>query len=210
MTGSDSGRDPDTKLTDTGHKQAELLAQHLPGVLPWKVEAIYTSLMTRAVQTAAPLAAALDLPLIGRSDMYEVGGPLEIDQLTREKSPHPGASDEALRAISDRLVLPQGADHDGWWSGPVENETDEPTRRAHTLIADLRALHEANATVALVSHGLFSQFLFREFLGIQVMSGWVTIYNTSVTLYEDVPEFGNSRALRTNWTPHLPESLITD
>ena len=57
-TGSEAGRHPDTPLTDTGHQQAALLAERIKGVLPWRIDAIYTSLMARAVQTGAPVAAS--------------------------------------------------------------------------------------------------------------------------------------------------------
>jgi 2,3-bisphosphoglycerate-dependent phosphoglycerate mutase len=209
-TGSESGRHPDTPLTDAGHQQAALLAENVQAVLPWRIDAIYTSLMTRAVQTAAPVAAALGLPLIGRTDMFEVGGPFELDIKTLERSPYPGASVDDLRAISDRLVLPDGATAKGWWRGPVENETNGPTKRARSLVSDIRAKHHDNTTVAFVSHGYFSQFLFREFMSIDQMPGWVEIHNTSLSLYEDSPEFQSCRALRINWTPHLPESLVTN
>ena len=209
-TGSESGRHPDTPLTDTGHQQAALLAKNLTSVLPWRVDAIYTSLMARAVQTAAPVAAALGLPLIGRNDMFEVGGPFQLDLATLERSPYPGASADELRAISDRIVLPDGVTANGWWKGPVENETDGPAKRARRLVSDIRAKHHDNTTVALVSHGYFSQFLFREFMSIDSMPGWVEIHNTSLSLYEDSPEFQSCRALRINWTPHLPDALVTN
>lgn len=209
-TGNETGRHPDTPLTDTGHRQAELLAEHITAVLPWRIDAIYTSLMTRAVQTAAPIAGALDLPLIGRTDMFEVGGPFDLDMATLERTPHPGASADELRAISDRIVLPDGVTAHGWWKGPVENETDGPVTRARRLVSDIRAKHHDNTTVALVSHGYFSQFLFREFMSIDSMPGWVEIHNTSLSLYEDSPEFQSCRALHINWTPHLPESLVTN
>ena len=179
-------------------------------MLPWRVDAIYCSLMTRAVQTAAPIAAALGLPLYGRTDLFEVGGPFDLDPATGERVPHAGASADELRTISDRLVLPEPVTNSGWWSGPVENETDGPTTRAQKLVADIRSKHHDNTTVAFVSHGYFSQFLFREFLGIDQMPGWVEIHNTSLTMYEDAPEFQSCRALRIDWTPHLPDSLVTN
>lgn len=209
-TGSESGRHPDTPLTDTGHQQAALLAERIKAVLPWRIDAVYTSLMARAVETGAPIAAALDLPLIGRTDMFEVGGPFELDVKTLERSPYPGASAKELRAISDRLVLPDGVTDKGWWRGPVENESNDPVTRAERLLRDIRAKHHDNTTVALVSHGYFSQFLFREFMGIDQMPGWIEITNTSLSLYEDSPEFASCRALQINWTPHLPESLVTN
>ncbi len=98
-TGSELGRHPDTPLTETGHRQAELLAERLSAVLPWRVDAIYCSLMTRAVQTAAPIAAALGLPLIGRTDMFEVGGLFDLDLANGDRFPYPGASaDDSVRS----------------------------------------------------------------------------------------------------------------
>lgn len=209
QTGSEAGRHPDTPLTETGHTQARLLGETLAtGVLPWTIDVLYCSLMMRAVQTAAPVAAALGLPLYGHEDMYEVGGPFHVDESTGLKNPYPGSSRSELLAVSDRLVLPDSVTEDGWYSRPFEEPSDAPAR-ARTLIADLRARHSDDTTVAFVSHGYLSQFLFRELLGITDMPGWVEIHNTSLTLYEDTPEFANTRAVRTDWTPHLPEALVT-
>lgn len=208
QTGSEAGRHPDTPLTETGHAQARLLGETLAsGVLPWTVDVLYCSLMMRAVQTAAPVAAALDLPLIGHEDMYEVGGPFDIDA-AGVKGPFAGAAKSDLLAACDRLVLPNCATEDGWYTRPYEEVADAP-QRARALIADLRARHDDDACVAFVSHGFLSQFLFRELLGITEMPGWVEIHNTSLTLYEDNASFENTRAVRTDWTPHLPESLVT-
>lgn len=209
QTGSEAGRHPDTPLTETGHEQAKLLAESIERLLPWRIDTIYTSLMARAVQTAAPIAEALDLPLIGRTDLFEVGGPFDLDE-DEQRIPHPGATADELFELCDRLALPPAASSRGWWTGPVENETDGPTDRARNLVADIRGRNDEDATVALVSHGYFSQFLFREFLGIREMPGWVEIHNTSLTVYEDSPEFQSCRALRVNWTPHLPDSLVTN
>ncbi len=209
QTGSEAGRHPDTPLTETGLMQARLLGEAITaGVLPWTIDALYCSLMMRAVQTAAPVAAALDLPLIGHEDMYEVGGAFHIDEASGIKNPHPGSSRSELLAVSDRLVLPDSATEAGWYSRPFEDASDAPAR-ARALIAELRARHDDDATVAFVSHGFLSQFLFRELLGITDMPGWVEIHNTSLTVYEDAPEFANTRAVRTDWTPHLPEALVT-
>lgn len=210
QTGSESGRHPDTPLTETGHLQARRLGETLAtGVLPWSIDVLYCSLMKRAVQTAAPVAAALGMPLNGHLDMYEVGGPFDIDEATGIKVPYRGAPRSELLEVSDRLVLPDSVTEHGWYAHRVE-EPEEATQRARALIAGLRATHSDDATVAFVSHGYFSQFLFREMLGIVDMPGWVEIHNTSLSLYEDSPEFQSCRALHINWTPHLPESLVTN
>lgn len=208
-TGSESGRHPDTPLTATGHLQARRLGETLAaGVLPWSIDVLYCSLMKRAVQTAAPVAAALAMPLNGHLDMYEVGGPFDIDEETGTKKPYPGASRSELLEVSDRLVLPDAVTEGGWYTHQVE-EPDEATQRARALIASLRATHSDDTTVAFVSHGYFSQFLFREMLGIVDMPGWVEIHNTSMTMYEDTPLLTNTRAIRTDWMPHLSEDLVT-
>lgn len=208
QTGSEAGRHPDTPLTGTGHRQAALLGQALAaGALPWGIDVLYCSLMKRAVQTAAPIAAALDLPLHGHLDLYEVGGSFDLDA-SGAKVSFPGASRSELLDVSDRLVLPDEATESGWYSHPVE-EPEEATQRAAALIADLRARHDDRTTVGVVSHGYLSQFLFRAFLGITEMPGWVEIHNTSLTVYEDSPMFDNVRAVRTDWMPHLPQDLVT-
>jgi len=58
----------DIELNDNGMRQAELLAQALRGEA---LDAIFASDLTRARQTAAPLAAALGLPVGVRHDLRE-------------------------------------------------------------------------------------------------------------------------------------------
>ncbi|MFT4110664.1 histidine phosphatase family protein [Propionicimonas sp.] len=209
QTGSEQGRHPDTPLTSTGLAQAERLGEALAGgVLPWPVDTLYCSLMMRAVQTATPLAEALDLPLNGHPSIHEVGGPYDIEAATGAMAPYPGARAEELRAVSARLVLPDSAGADGWYDGALE-PVEQAGARAAAVVAGLRAAHGADETVMLVSHGYFSQFLFRHFLQIERMTGWLEIHNTSISLYEDVPERPGMRAVRVNWLPHLPDDLVT-
>jgi 2,3-bisphosphoglycerate-dependent phosphoglycerate mutase len=209
QTASEAGRHPDTPLTPVGHTQARLLGEAVAaGLLPWPIDVLYCSLMMRAVQTAAPLAETLDLPLRGHPLLFEVGGPYDVDGATGEPIPFPGSSASELSAASPRLVLPECAGEDGWYDAPLEPVEAVPGRAA-AVVAQLREAHPDDHTVALVSHGYFSQFLFRKFLGIQAMTGWVEIHNASLTLYEDRPGAPGMRALRTNWSPHLPEQLVT-
>ncbi|MGC3993324.1 MAG: histidine phosphatase family protein [Propionicimonas sp.] len=209
QTGSEQGRHPDTPLTGTGLAQAARLGEAVAGgVLPWPVDALYCSLMMRAVQTAAPLAEALDLPLLGHPDIHEVGGPYDMDAATGTMAPYRGAGAADLRAVSARLVLPADAGVDGWYRGELE-PVDSAAARAASVVEGLRAAHGEDETVVLVSHGYFSQFLFRHFLQIERMTGWLEIHNTSVSLYEDVPDRPGMRAVRVNWLPHLPDDLVT-
>lgn len=212
QTGDSVGRHHDPELTELGHRQAALLAQAVAdGVLPWDITHIHTSLMTRAVQTSAPLADVLDLPLLGNLDAYETAGPF-IEDEEGVRNPHPGASDEALLRVSARLVLPDGAGPEGWYTLPYEAEHESRAERARTLVADLRQRHDGDDVVALLTHGAFFQHLFRAFLGIEQMTGWVTKHNTAISLFADEPltEEETVTAQAVDWMPHLSPDLISE
>jgi 2,3-bisphosphoglycerate-dependent phosphoglycerate mutase len=201
-TGSSRGRSADAPLTTLGRQQATALAESLArndfGVRPTH---LFTSLMTRAVQTAAPIAQALDLALMGRGDIFEFNGPIEIDERTGERTASPGAGRESLQRISSRLVLPDSATDRGWWSGPVEDEAG-CALRARDVVRDLLTEFDgADATPALVSHATFGQCLTRHLLGIESMTGWIRIDNTSVSYFTGV--LGPSVAAWLNRTTHL-------
>ena len=207
-TGDSIGRHHDPVLTPLGHQQAHLLGEVLAdGVLPWRITQLHSSLMTRAVQTAAPLADALDLPLIGHPEAYETGG-LFMEEAAGVRIPHPGATATELRLLSGRLMLPNSAGDDGWFPGPYEDGEELIMDRAQRVIADLRARHSDDDVVALVMHGAFFQFLFRALLGIDTMSGWNTKHNTALTLIGETAG-GITIAERIDWTPHLSEELLT-
>lgn len=210
QTGDSIGRHHDPALTPLGHRQAQLLGDALAGgVLPWRITQLHSSLMTRAVQTAAPLADALDLPLIGHPDAYETGGPF-IEEVVGVRIAHRGATAADLGALSGRLVLPSSAGADGWFPGPYEDGADLIMDRARRVVADLRSRHTDDDVVAVVMHGAFFQYLFRALLGIDSMTGWIVKHNTAMTLIADEPVHGTATADRIDWTPHLPDDLLTE
>lgn len=196
QTGSSLGRSPDPSLTDLGVRQANAVADAIAaeGYGPRPTH-VYTSLMLRAVQTAAPIVEALDLPLFGHRELFEVFGPVVYDADPADPDdvrPHPGAGRAELTAVSSRLVWPEhpvaptSAGRAGWWSGPVERMADVPDRAARVVAALVAEHGDDAATVALVCHGTFGQFLFRRLLGIESMTGWVELQNTSVTRFVQV------------------------
>ena len=65
-----AGRGPGVHLDDEGHGQAQQLVQRLHDV---RVDAIYSSPLERAVETAEPLAAARGLPIQQRQRLIEIG-----------------------------------------------------------------------------------------------------------------------------------------
>ncbi|ACQ81906.1 Phosphoglycerate mutase [Beutenbergia cavernae DSM 12333] len=211
-TGASVGRHHDPELTDLGRTQAARLADAVAeGALPWQITHLHTSLMTRAVQTAAPLADALNLPLLGNLDAYETDG-VFIANEDGTPVPHPGATADALQAVSARLVLPVGVGPDGWYTRPYEHEYEVHAERARALISSLRHQHDDGDVVALLTHGAFFQHLFRALLGIEQMSGWVLKHNTAISLFADaaVTDYSTVTALRVDWMPHLSDDLVSE
>ena len=211
-TGADEGRSIDPRLTPTGVAQAAALATYAAQTgLPWAPTHLYASAMLRAVETATPLAEALDLPLHLHPEIYEVGGIYDRDADGVNRA-HPGAGSEALTALTSRVVLPEWARTDGWFDAEHETERAQIMARADRVIASLEATHGDDDVVALVSHGWFGNVLLSRLLGITEQAGAVEISNTAMVLVEDTgPEVPWHRtAVRINWMPHLTDDLITD
>ncbi len=212
-TGDDIGREVDTRLTALGEAQAAALAAYAtsPG-LPWGMTHLYASPMVRAVQTAAPLADALDLPLTLSQDLFEVGGPYDRLDGTGEQTAHPGSGSGVIAALSDRVNLPDWLTEDGWWTGEVEREREVYVARADRLIGALRDTHDPDDVVGLVSHGWFGNVLLGRLLGIEDIKGHFELANTSISLLEDADEGEpwELTAVRVNWLPHLAADQVTD
>ena len=211
QTGETVGRHHDPELTELGQTQADRLAQWVgAGGLPWTITHLYCSLMIRAVQTAAPVAVALDLPLHAHPEAFETGGPFVEDD-TGRRSPHPGAAASRLREVSPHLMLPELATEDGWHFLEHEQTHEAAAQRAARMIVDLRGRHDDHDVVAVVMHGAYFQHVFRTLLGIQQMTGWIINRNTSITLIEDNEKSHGSTCVaeRIDWLPHLSDDLLT-
>jgi 2,3-bisphosphoglycerate-dependent phosphoglycerate mutase len=212
-TGDDTDREVDARLTVLGEAQAAALAAYAtsPG-LPWALTHLYASPMARAVQTAAPLADALDLPLALNQDLFEVGGPYDLLDGSGEQVAHPGSGSSIIAALSDRVHLPDWLTEDGWWRGEVEREREAYVARADRLIGALRDTHDPNDVVGLVSHGWFGNVLLGRLLGIEDMNGAFELANTSISLLEDTEEGvpWDVTAIRINWLPHLAVDQVSD
>lgn len=203
----DAVPDADPALSALGRRQALALAgdaRHLP----WTPTHLYSSLMIRAVATAAPLADALDLPVLGHEQLFEVGGPHTVTPLG-ERVPHPGAGRDALAALTPRLVLPESVDADGWYRRPVETEADAHTR-AHAVVESLRARHRPGDVVVLMGHAWFAAKLLRVLLG-GLDHVWFSQHNTGLTVVSDA-EPGLPVPLEVdcvNDSRHLPRDWVT-
>ena len=175
-----AGRSPDPLLTELGVQQAAQLAKHFAsGVLPLPT-VLLSSLMIRAIQTAAPLAEVLDLPIQGHLDLNEVRGPFTGSK--PDLISHPGSPASTLMAVTERLVLPPEATEDGWYARGYETSSSAVTR-ADGAIREIRDVYgETNETVAVFCHEWFAQYLLRSAMDISTAEDevipWFTFNNT--------------------------------
>lgn len=221
-TGSFDGRSADPELTELGIAQCRALADAMVcGVQP-APQILYSSLMARAVQTAAVLADALDMTILGHAELYECGGPYQGSPA--DPRPYPGATASQLQAMSARLQLPAEASDAGWYFGDGEDDQARALRGAR-VIAQLRKAHfGSDVLVGVVCHEWISQYLIRAALDFHAKGGiaepWLRLHNTATTLIDfeqPVPEteafHGGSDLERVlvwhNNSVHLGGALIT-
>jgi len=131
-------RDPgiiDARLTDLGHAQAREAAQALRGQ---GIRRIITSPYTRALQTTAPVAEALGVPVF-------------INPIVRER--YAFACDIGTPRTELALSWPQhdfSALEEIWWP-PIEENAESIIMRGALFRAEMAALHEWADTL-VVSH----------------------------------------------------------
>jgi 2,3-bisphosphoglycerate-dependent phosphoglycerate mutase len=121
-------------LSGRGRAQAEALAEHFAAL---DIAGIYASPIARALETAAPLAGRIGVPLIEDPDLREVDiGAMEGQMSLRERL-------HALAAIAMR---------DGSWDGIPGTERSELVRVRMLRSLDGIAARHPTQRVAVVSH----------------------------------------------------------
>jgi 2,3-bisphosphoglycerate-dependent phosphoglycerate mutase len=228
---------PDPALTEIGHEQARILAeflkknQKITDEEVWNIQNrygfglthIYTSMMERAVYTAAPIAKTLDIPLIVWRDIFEEGG--IYSRGDKRSSPEekanslglPGRPRSFFVENFPTLTLPEELDEAGWWNRPFEAEAERQPR-ADRVYAELLARHrdqdgQPEHRVAFVSHGGFYMRLICAMLNLpwrQASHGlrsWFMLNNCAISRFDVYKEEINFAYL--NRTDFLPNHLIT-
>ena len=221
---------PDPTLTEIGHEQAQILAEYLKkhqtitNDREWNIQNrygfglthIYTSLMERAAFTAAPIAQALDIPLLAWKEIHEEGGIYSRD----DKSNVRGLSGRPRSFFMQNfrtLTLPDDLDETGWWNRPFEADEDRQPR-ADQVFAELLERHRDSEgqpphRVAFVSHGGFFMRLVCTMLKLPWrqaalgMRSWFVLNNCSISRFDIHRNEINIAYL--NRTDHLPDHLIT-
>ncbi|OYN87826.1 histidine phosphatase family protein [Parenemella sanctibonifatiensis] len=186
------GRVADPGITELGHQQAAALGRWLGSEEP-RPSRLFSSLMTRAIETSRPVAEALDLPIEGRDDLYECVGPYEGSY--GNATLHPGSPREQLQALTPRLQLPDSVTDEGWWRGPIEDAAGA-MRRALRIADWLAGLEEE--CVAIVCHAAISSMILSALIdpdrlravseqedpGAHDLPVWFPLDNTSISCVE--------------------------
>ena len=222
---------PDPALTEVGIEQAAQVSkflkesQLLVNPMEWNnqnrygfgLTHLYTSLMERAVHTAAPTARALRLPFAAWEEIHESGGIFGRDGELKLKG-LPGKPRAYFEEHFPELTIPEHVNGTGWWnSRPWETE-EQCQLRAQKFLADLLARHgdkdgQPEHRVAIFSHGGFFTHLLFAILkspwrqAANEMRSWFSMNNCAISRIDF--RAGEVSIVYLNRTDHLPDRLIT-
>lgn len=129
----------DAPLTEEGRLQARSAAEYLKS---FPVDAIYSSDITRAVDTARPISQALNLPIVTEPLLRELsGGEWEGITMAERAEKYPELAEKWENRIYECRC-------------PGGESIEELCERACRAMEKIRALHPEGCVV-IVSHGIF-------------------------------------------------------
>ena len=173
----------DFPLTARGHAQAEAMAAYVAA--RYRVDRLYASTLTRAMQTARHLAGAAGIDIIPDDDLMEFNNGLLAGlpyDVARQKYPPVEnlPADQAVYGMESRLAF---------------------RGRAEAALAKVLAGARPEETVAVVSHGGMIDQLWHVFLSLPVDDG--TRFATGDTgIHEWQIDGASRRVIRANYTGH--------
>lgn len=175
----------DPELSEAGLRQAELMAAYL---LEEPLDAIYTSPMVRAKQTAAALSAATGLPA------REIDGVAEYDRLSSEYVPI-----EELKATNDPRWQEMLS---GQWPPAHEDEDVFVSR----VVSSIEAVIESHPSqkVVVVCHGGVINAYAAHVLGLTLGGQRSFFYPNYTSIHRFAAARSGERSIVTlNETTHL-------
>jgi len=229
-TGEDNfeGRNSDPEITETGHRQAEILAQYLAhpqgetrqqpfntgGSHQYGFTHLYCSLMTRSLLTAEYVAKACGLTQQALPDIYEQYGIYEYDERGQRKG-LPGPDRSYFDQRFPEAVLPDALADTGWWNRPAETNA-EFILRMRGVVANIKQRHaDSDDCVAMVVHADFIDQFVNELMGVQrhgnnYAKNWFgnwAFHNTALSRVDMTAD--SHTVVYLNRIDHLPMNLLT-
>jgi broad specificity phosphatase PhoE len=179
------GAESDVGLSERGRRQAEAIAPRLAVCAP---QVLVSSAMSRALETAAPIARACGLELRIEPELHErrvgaLGG-----TPTRQRD---GVWPDTLRhwLAGNTSFAPPGA------------ESFEDIRRRVLPVWQRLTAQYVDQTVIIVAHGIVCRVLLLSLLAGFSVADWYRIGTDNVAINEVINESGTWRALRLNELP---------
>jgi len=153
----------DIDLNEVGAKQAEAVSYR---VMQWKVDAVYSSPLKRAVSTAQSIAGRFGLPVVTLDGIIDMNfGDWQGLTIEEVKNRYPEQFDFWLNS-PHRLEIPGG------------ETLDEVRQRAVTAINGLAKQH-VGQTIAMVTHRVVCKVLLLAFLGLDNSHFWQIAQDTT-------------------------------
>ena len=181
----------DVPLNENGVRQARCLEKALSGIT---LDAVYSSPLKRAFDTAHLLAGDRHLPVQVLPELTEVGfGLWEGKTIPEIIAMDPEKFDRWKAKPTEEL--PEG--------GESHESIHERVQRAVDRIAS--GLGE---TCAVISHGGIQVYLAEYLLRKEAEKRDIRMKNASITLVDYEPESGRGKLVFMDDTSHLPEELI--
>ena len=157
----------DTRLSPLGLKHAEAIAATLGQI---KIDAVYSSPLSRAMETAQPLAAALKLPIVADDRLKEIDIGIFQGSLAVELADRFPQEAARWRSQDPDFRIPEG-----------ESRRDLMLR-AEAAFADIHA--SGHRQVAVVAHGGVLAAAFKALIGVPAERNPFMLYNGSISMLE--------------------------
>jgi probable phosphoglycerate mutase len=194
-------RQSDPPLTEIGRKQAHETAQYLASrkhALLHSIDEIHVSPFRRTLETARPLAEALEVEPRVKTDIYEVGG-VHVDGVGQG-----GMTKSEMLKEFPTYKLTEDVTDEGWYSLAKKETREQGRSRVEQVYG--RLLQQAteakeDKTIILVVHGDFIDFLLQTAFGI-VSEKAFPCWNTCITVL-DIDKTGKPMILMHNTVEHL-------
>jgi probable phosphomutase (TIGR03848 family) len=168
-----AGRTPEVHLNDKGQSQATQLAELLA---KQPIMAVYSSPLERCMETAQPLAAALNLPVVAEAGLLEV-----------DYGEWRGAN---LKELAKLPEWRQVQHYPSTFRFPAGETLREVQHRAVTAIERIRQAHP-DQVIALFSHGDVIRTTLAHYLGTPLDLFQRIVINTAaisvVSFFNDAP-----------------------